>query len=177
MIAIGRDIQAKRLLAAVAIFMLAGWAAWSISSTRELESRLQNDQSDLVDLRAKLDEIERLADAPTVAGLDVDSSDRIINRISEALDQAGLSPGMLSNQAPSSPLRVGQTDFMIRSVDIKLKACSVPQIVSFCKALKDESSGTVVRDLRLFDPQRFGRRETWQSQLTLTQLVYSPTSQ
>ncbi len=168
--------QSKRLIAAAVILVLAVFAWFSFNDARQLQNQLQREGQDLSEMTSKLSEIQQLANAPKVAGFDLESSDRIINRINGALEQAGLNGDMLSNQSPSPPVRQGQSDFTIRTFEIKLKPCTVRQIASFCEALKDPSSGMVVRDLRLFDPQRVAGREIWTSQLTLTQLVYSPKS-
>ena len=169
-------LQLKRVLVAIVIVMLGIYAAWSVSETWTLADRLRDDRSDLAELKQKLAEIEQVSAAPRVAALEVEPADAILNRILRALRVAGLKPDVLANHTPSQPQRMGQSDFTLRRVEIKLKPASVPQIVAFCEALRDEATGSVIRDLQLFDPQRSGPRETWNSQMTLTQVVYSPKS-
>ncbi|MCS7465526.1 hypothetical protein NZK35_02435 [Stieleria sp. ICT_E10.1] len=166
----------KRLIAAAAIVLLALYAASSVMNTWSAASRLQLDHQDLRELRQKLDEIERVADAPRVAALELEEPNQILDRINAALKQANLSSDLLSNQTPNQPQRIGQTDFKLRRVEIKLNAATVPQIIAFCEALRDEATGSLVRDLQLFDPRQSGSRETWNSQLTLTQIIFSPKS-
>jgi len=166
----------KRLLVGSLIVALVLYAIGSIGQTRSAANRLLGDVTDLTELRRRLLEIERFSQAPAVAALEVESPDRIVNRIYAALQQAGLDENVLANQTPSQPQRIERSDFTLRRVEIQLNPATVIQIVAFCDALKDESTGSVVRDLQLYEPRRVGSRETWRSQLTLTQVIYSPKS-
>ena len=171
------NVTTKRLLVGGAVLLLGLYAASSVTSAWSAASRLDLDRQDLRELRQKLSEIDRVSDDPRVAALDLESPDQIVNRINAALLKAGLKETVLANQTPSEPQRIGQTDFKLRSVEIKLNAATVRQIAAFCDALKDASTGSVVRDLQLFDPKQSGSRETWNSQMTLTQIIFSPKSE
>lgn len=170
------NASSKRIVVAGVIVVFVLVAAFSLRETFAASRRLDADQRDLAELLHKIDVIERVADAPVVAALTVESPDQILNRILAALKQATLDEKVLANQVPSQPQRIAGSDFTLRRVEIQLNAASVSQIVAFCEALKDESTGSLVRDLQLYEPRRVGNRETWKSQLTLTQLIYSPKS-
>jgi hypothetical protein len=152
------------------------YAVWSVVQTAAAADRLRQDVGELVTLQAQLDDIQRFSEAPAVAALEVESPDQIVNRIDAAVRSAGLNESVLANQTPSQPQRIAGSDFTLRRVEIQLNAAAVPQIVAFCEALKDESTGSLVRDLQLYEPRRVGGRETWKSQLTLTQVIFSPKS-
>ena len=124
----------------------------------------------------RIAEIQSVADAPRVAALDIESPDEIVIRINAAVQQARLPRDPVVSQTTSEPQRIGRSDFSSRTVEIKLKSATVEQIVAFCDALKDESTGSVVRDLTLYNPKSSGNRETWESQMTLTQTIFSPKS-
>ena len=166
----------KRLIVGVIIILLGLYAVSSISSALRAANRLEADRQDLRELQAMLDEIRQVADAPRVAALEMEAPDQILNRIDAALKSSGLSPNLLANQTPLEPQRIGRSDFELRRVEIELDAATIEQVAAFCDALRDESTGSIVRDLQLFDPQRNGRRETWNSQMTLTQVIFSPKS-
>ena len=166
----------RRVLIGSGIIVLAVYAISAVMNVRSASDRLGLDQRDLNDLRSMLSEIDQVADAPRVAALDLESPDEIVNRINDALREAGLNPNVLANQTPFEPQRIGQSDFTLRRVEIELNAASVAEIATFCDALRDETTGSVVRDLQLYDPRRSGTRETWNSQLILTQVVFSPKS-
>lgn len=168
--------SSKRIAAGLAIIVLALFAASSVMKTWSAEKRLQLDRQDLQELQRLLDEMEQVAAAPRVAALELEAPNQILDRINAALTQNNLSPDLLANETPSEPQRIGQSDFKLRRVEIQLNAASIEQIAAFCDALKDESTGSVVRDLQLYDPRQTGSRETWNSQMTLTQVIFSPKS-
>jgi hypothetical protein len=167
----------KRLLMGGVITLLGVMALLEWSETRSAASRLATDRETLLELQDKLRDIRQFADTPRVAALELESPDRILNRIYAALEEAGLPERTLANQSPFRPQRIGRSDFKLRRVEIQLKPATLPKIVAFCQALRDESTGSVVRDLRIDQPQRQGERETWSSQLTLTQIIFSPKSE
>lgn len=166
----------KRILYGTAIILLGLYAASSVTSAWSAGSRLDQDRQDLRELQQKLSEIERVADAPRVAALELEAVNEIVNRIDDALSKAGLKDTVLANQITFEPQRIGRSEFTLRRVEIELNAATIQQIVAFCDALKDESTGSIVRDLQLFDPERSGVRETWNSQMILTQITFSPKS-
>jgi len=168
--------SAKRMTVAMAIVLLAIFAAWNVSEVLSDTRRLRSDREDLQRLRRMLFEIDQVADAPRVAALKVESADEILNRINAALSQAGLPPSALASQTPGQPQRIGRSEFTLRKVEISLGAATVAQIVTFCDALKDESTGSVVRDVSLGEPSAARGRERWQSDLVLTQVIFDPKS-
>lgn len=171
------NVTTKRLLAVGAIILLGLYAASNVTKAWSAAGRLELDRYDLRELQQKLRDIDQVSSVPRVAALELEASDRIVNRLNDACKQAGISNDLLSNQTPFQPQRIGQSDFKLRRVEIKLKAATIAQIVAFCDALKDESTGSVVRDLQLYEPQRSGRTESWKSQMTLTQVIFSPKSE
>ena len=171
------NATSKRILIGLAIISLGLYAASSVVSAWSASSRLDRDRDDLEELRQKLSEIESVSADPRVAALELEAADRIVNRIDAALLKAGLKDTVLANQTPFEPQRIGQTDFKLRRVEIKLNAATVSEIAAFCDALKDESTGSVVRDLQLFSPEQTGSGETWNSQMILTQIIFSPKSE
>lgn len=83
-------------------------------------------------------------------------------------------------EEPAAPQRIDRSDFEIRATTIDLAPASLTQILAFCENLRDEDSGTLVRDLTLTEP-RIGTQssspEKWKATLVLTQMYFSPTSQ
>lgn len=170
------SVTTWRWIIAAALVALGINAVLSVTQVLEDAKRLKQDRDSLRLMVKQIDEIRAVADAPRVAALDIESPDEIVNRVNAAVEQASLPRDPVTSQTTSEPQRVGKSDFSSRAVEIKLKAATVQQIVAFCDALKDESTGSVVRDLMLFNPKRSGNRETWESQMTLTQTIFSPKS-
>ena len=174
-----RQIARQRILIAVALVLLGIYAVYSVLSSRSAQARLSAARMDLQEIENKLDDIARLKKAPKVAALKLESPEEITNRVAKALSVAGLPASSLSEERPLDPERIQRTDFQLRSTTIKLNAARLPQIIRFCEALQDEESGAVVRDITLTDPQNgeaSRNQENWETQLTLTQMIFSPTS-
>lgn len=174
-----KQIARQRILIGVALLMLGIYAVFSMLDTWSAQARLSLAKMDLAEVAEKIDDIDRLMTAPKVAALELESPEEITNRIAKALAVAGLPASSLSEERPLDPQRIQRTDFQLRSTTIKLTPAELPQIIKFCDALHDEESGAVVRDITLTDPENGAtseKEEKWAAQLTLTQMIFSPTS-
>jgi hypothetical protein len=168
-----------RGLIALALGVLAVYAVFAVGDARSADRRLSQARADLAEITQKLADIERLRMAPKVAALKGESPAEIANRISAAREMAGLPLASLMKEQPREPVRIDRSDFELRATDIELSAATLPQIVTFCDALRDPQTGTVVRDLTLTQPRDGavgGNQEKWAGQLVLTQMIFSPTS-
>lgn len=165
-----------RLLVVVALVLLALITLNQVGAAWQAAAGLQADHSDLTLLRGQLTEIRELSDAPTIAALQVESPELIPNRIDQALARAGLTSRAFAGHTPAEPRRMGMSEFVLRTVDISLNGCTVAQIAAFAQAMREDADGTVVRDLQLHSPSQQGRRELWDCELVLTQVVFSPKS-
>ena len=169
----------QRILIAAALAILSVYALLAILGTREAQGRLSAARVDLAEVRAKLSEMERLMQAPKVAALQLESPAEISNRVAAARQAAGLPQSSLLREEPLDPQRIQRSDFELRSTTIDLAPATLPQILKFCDRLRDEETGSIVRDLRLNVPQNGssgGGREKWEAGLTLTQMIFSPKS-
>ncbi|MCC9599466.1 hypothetical protein LOC67_02755 [Stieleria sp. JC731] len=169
--------NSKRIAIAAFVGLLSLYAVSAVSEVRQKSQRLQNGQADLIELRQKLSQIQALSDKPSIAALQIQAADELLNRIYTAIADAGLPERMLSTQSPSAPQRIDRSDYMLQSVSIKLNRATVPQITAFCDELEDASTGSLVRDMKLTSPTRQGNRELWDCQLILTQITFSPKSE
>lgn len=167
----------RRLLVGIAIAILGVYALVSVWDVGAATDRLSAAEDDFAELQTKLTQIEQWKDAPRVAALEIESPSQITNRISAARESAGLPQSSLLREQPSAPQRIGRTDFELRSTTIQLSASTISQILTFCDAMRDEQSGTLVRDLRLSVPQSGAGSaggEVWEAEMTLTQTIFSP---
>jgi hypothetical protein len=168
-----------RLLIALALGILAVYAFFSVLDARAAQSLLAEARGDLAEVKSKLADIDRLKRAPKVAALQLESPAEITNRIAAALQVAGLSKSNLLKEEPLDPQRIQRTDFDQRITMIDLTPATLPQIIKFCDALRDEETGTIVRDITLTEPQggaNGGVEEKWETELVLTQMIFSPKS-
>lgn len=174
-----KEMMRRRWLIAIALGMLGVYAVLSVREARSAATRLDQARADLAEVSLKLTEIDRLRAAPKVAALRLESPAEIANRVSAAREAAGLPQSALLKEQPLDPVRIDRSDFELRATMIDLSAASLPQIMAFCQALRDEETGTTVRDITLREARlgaNGGDGEEWVAQLVLTQMIFSPTS-
>ncbi len=168
-----------RLMVGVAIVVLGIYALMGVRAARIAANRLSQTRIDFAEVTRKLSEIDRLQKTPKVAALHLESPAEISSRISAARQAAGLPQSSLLKEQPSDPVRLDRSDFELRATAIDLSAATLPQIIAFCDALRDEETGTIVRDITLNEPRNGGvggKQEKWVAQLVLTQMIFSPKS-
>ena len=169
----------QRILIAVALMILSVYAILAVLQARAARTRLIAARGDLAEVNQKLKAIKRFKQAPRVASLELEPPAEIPNRIAAALQAAGLEPSMLLKEQPLDPRRIQRSDFELRSTTIELAPVTLTQIVKFCESLRNEQTGSVIRDLTLPEPQNGASgdaREKWAAQLILTQMIFSPKS-
>ncbi|MGI9474026.1 MAG: hypothetical protein ACR2NZ_20975 [Rubripirellula sp.] len=175
----GQQIKRRRLMAAGLLAVLAVYAVFGVLDARSARKRLTETRRDASEIEGMLADITRLRTAPKVAALQLQSPAEITNRIAAARQIAGLPESSLLKEEPLSPQRIQRSDFELRSTTIDLAPATLPQILQFCEALRDEETGTLVRDISLSEPtgEANGRgQEKWEATLVLTQMIFSPKS-
>lgn len=177
--ATAKETTRQRGLVALALVILGVYALLSVNDALAAAGRLSQARGDLLEVSQKLAEMERLQMAPKVAALQLESPAEITNRVSAARESAGLPQSSLMKEQPLDPVRIDRSDFELRATMIDLSAATLPQIIAFCDALRDEDTGTIVRDITLNEPRNSadgGKQEKWVAQLVLTQMIFSPKS-
>ncbi|TWU58428.1 hypothetical protein Poly51_12060 [Rubripirellula tenax] len=167
----------RRWLFGIVVGILGIYSMLAVLDAGAAGDRLRGAQADLDEMTTKIAQIDRLKDAPRVAALSLESPSEITNRISDAREAAGLPQSSLMREQPTDPQRIGRSDFELRVTTIQLAPSTLPQILKFCEALRDEQTGTLVRDLRLSLPQNSasrGNQEVWEAEMALTQMIFSP---
>ncbi|MGI9468549.1 MAG: hypothetical protein ACR2OA_15635 [Rubripirellula sp.] len=175
----GKNAKRQRRLIAVALVMMGIYAIIGVMGTQSKQKRLDQSARDLDSIYTMLNDINHLKTVPKVAALRLDSPAEVTNRISAARSTAGLPESTLLREEPTAPQRIDRSDFELRSTTIDLAPASLTQIIAFCENLRDEDSGTLVRDLTLTQPRLETQQtglETWKATLVLTQMFFSPTS-
>lgn len=170
----------QRILIGAALGVMGVYAFFSVLDARSASVRLSTVHGELNEVKKKLREIESLSAAPSVAALESEPPGALNDRIDTALKKAGLPPSGKLSQDPLEPRQIDRTQYKELKTIIKLAPATLPKIVTFCDALRDEDTGSVVSDLSLSPPTNSGnnaRQELWGATLTLTQTIYSPKSE
>ncbi len=180
------SLRSLILLGVLSLIFLVAINFWACSRMLASQKRFEAASRDLTASQRQVAEIQRLRYRPTVASsLQESISDsEMTQRLDKALAQAGLRDDQLT-ETPSSENNVSQeskpnenNNYKQQRTDITLIGVSLTQLVQFCEYLEDPQKGLVVRGLNLRpDPSIASTGvELWTVSLTLTQLIFSPTS-
>ncbi len=158
---------------------------WTIQRMLVSQSRFEEASSELSLSQLRVTDIQRLKYRPTVASLEKESDSEMTRRVDEALAKAGISNDQLTennsigvSELPQESLRNGKANYEQRLTNIKLVAVTMQQLVQFCEFIEDPKKGLTVRDLAFVadTSNASTAAELWTVTLTLTQLIFSPTS-
>jgi len=180
MIEASTNVMRQRILISLALAILGFYALLSVRRARAAAERLQLARQEQMEMQRLLDEIQQLSLAPRIAADDAEAPGAIGERIEAARVLARLPENAISDQNPLTPTRIERTDFEQRKVVVTLNPAPLASIATFCDALRDEDTGSVVSDLKLTIPSNSksqANQEAWRATLILTQTIYSPKSQ
>lgn len=126
-----------------------------------------------------LAEIHDLQTTPPTAAIHVDADELIIASISAALVAAEIPTDSLQSVSPEQPTRIAASNYQQRITRFELRSVKMLGIAHLAEYLERDSDGLLVRDLVLTPHENANAStvgERWDARLTLTQLIYSPTS-
>jgi hypothetical protein len=164
----------------VALSLLSGVVlVWSIFQLRAAHRQLNITRGATGECRSIGRSIGEIAARPEVAALVAESPQELIRRIASSLDEAGIGRESLLAVTPAEVMRIVSTDYQQRLTEVELKGVSLPMLASFYDAL-GSGDGLYLNDLLLIPALPPGTasegQEVWDARLTLTQIIYSPTS-
>lgn len=168
---------------ATGLVAMIGVNLWSVNRMWGAKAQVHEAVEELEEARRDLANLRRLEVQPRVASLEeeTESPSDIAERILNAFRQAGLpettrydSPVSASNTV-SDQFR--DSDYVERETLINIYELRLPQIVQFAQFLEEPEKGLTVRDVTLTaGTSTAPGNETWNANLTLTQLIFSPKS-
>ncbi|MFN3193450.1 MAG: hypothetical protein ACE361_23260 [Aureliella sp.] len=141
-------------------------------------------QANLDECEQVVEEIARLQKRPRLATSNLGSSQDTSQRIAAAIEAAGIPSKSLQSMSPSPEARLGVSDYRERTTRLDFRGVALAKLHAFESQLR-KGSGLTVSELTISVPNRADLREVggaskelefWNAQLTLTELIYSPTS-
>lgn len=127
--------------------------------------------------RQQAAEIEQIRQQPKFAALAVLTDQELSERVRSARDAAGIAESAVDLIDPQQPVAIGRSAYLRRPVAIDLRSISLKQVAVFVDRLTDVESGMWVSQLRLSPVRQMeADHELWNTELVLTQLLFSPTS-
>ncbi len=170
-------VWATMLLLGIA-FGVTGWNEY-----RSAAASLTAKKAELLESERIVQQIKSSATKPRLASLNLESLQQISHRVAEAANRASVPTNRLASITPYPPVRILDSAYQQRATELNLKAVTLPTLAAFASNLQDDASGLVIRDVNLSPMLANSSIETghdglerWDVRLTLTQMIYSPTS-
>ena len=159
------------------IALLIG-AVWSGLDWRTAAARARDRRTDLDRCVELAKDIGRLRSRPRLAALyTAESAAAITQRAEDAVEAAHMPVGNLESVEPGSPQPLGASDYLLRPTRIVLNQTSMEQLLRFCRSLTGDTRRLTIRNINLLPAQSADRGTVrWAVDITLTELVYSPTN-
>ena len=157
----------------VLLAMGIGGAAWSVDWMLGRRQAARYASEDLAACRALTCEIASLRQKPKVATTEAMGAGELGQRIQAASRQAGMGEASIEGIYPQPARRMGDSPYVQKPTVLALRGVSLPQVAAFLYHLSADG-GLSVRDLRLRSPHSEAPQDTWDAEVTVTVLVYSP---
>ena len=172
-------LSGKQILLLLGLSTLVGLALLGYWRMNAAAAAMRAAARDVGECRRLVAEIAGLQELPQFAALEPDSSSLIGQRIEQATKDARLEPASLIRIQPQPSFRMGNSDYRLWPTRLELSQVTLEQVASFAHSLADEERGLTVGDLRIWttsSASSAGMQESWSSEITLTQVTFSPTS-
>ena len=180
------SLRSLILLGILSLIFLVAINFWAVSKMLASQKRFEESSQELTVSQRHAAEIQRLKYRPTIASsLQESISDsEMTARLNNALAHAGLREDQLTENPSTENIASQESkpddnnNYKQQRTDITLSGVSLTQLVQFCEFVENPQKGLVVRGLNLLpDPSNASTSvELWNVTLTLTQLIFSPTS-
>ena len=170
---------AKLRLAAGALGVLLAACVWAWTRASAAAAGADAAAEVLADCRRLAAEIAALrADAPKAAA-ELAAEGAVIERVAAAARSAGLPADAVRDVDPGGARRAGDTAYRTRATGLSLAPLPLPDLARFLEALTADEPGLTVTAVRLAPPRSAADPsgpERWSADLTLTRLIYDPTT-
>jgi len=124
-----------------------------------------------------IERIERLRQTPQRADIRSQSETELAGRIEEAAAQADLPRNNIVRIDPGEPRRLTGTDYKKQPTDVELRSVSLKSLITFLHTVAENSESQAdflwLTSTRT-DEQSAAVSESWNAQLTLSNLIFSP---
>jgi hypothetical protein len=161
--------------AAIALFVLDGWAFWQWASGQEA---LESAQVELAADNRLANSIRTLRAKPAKLESTARSAESLAQLIETSAQKVGLGTDHIVHVAPSEPRRLGNTPYLEQSTAVELRAVSLKQVVDLTQAVSQAAPRLTVPSISIrvppSDANPAATTELWNVELTLTGHLYEP---
>lgn len=164
--------------------MLAGFVALSIWSYLQLKQNRGASAAaaaSLQECRELAGQIHDLRAQPLRAGLWAHSRTELAERIEESANNAQVPFAHVMRIDPLGARRIDNTAYLQQATSVQLESITLKQLVTLVSSLTESDGGLQVPAIRLLVSKNAPRASTgaeiWDAEVTLTYLIFSPTSE
>ncbi len=169
--------RSKPFALGVTFIGLSLMTVYSYAQMRSTTDGVRRADAELKTCHRLVSEIINLQVRPGFAAVEQEPPSAMANRVQQAVRLARLPTGAVVRVAPQPTTRLGNTSYQVAATTLELRNVTLEQVTTFSQHLIDEDHGLTVRDLRLYaSGVPNSGPETWSADLTLTQLIFSPTT-
>ena len=166
-------VNRKAALIACLLLLLG---LWNWVEARGLASK-HNSHAALIDqieqMNADVQRVKVLRAAPRSATDRERPNDELLAQIRNAMDEAGMPAERWIGNDPALPVRVPRSSYKRLSTRLSFEQVTLLNLVTFAFHLTDNDRALRISDIRLVAP-RGDDPEMWDTELTVTYLIYSP---
>ncbi|MCR9293812.1 MAG: hypothetical protein NXI32_13890 [bacterium] len=152
---------------------------WSFLQMFSAQRHLRQTQQATEQCQQTGEQIRRLASKPTIAATALESSQELLLSITAAITSVDIQADKLVSVSPGEILRLGNSNFQQRATQLLLRDIELSKLAAFYNALTDRN-GLCLSGVTLTpaadSPNASNTGESWNARLTLTEIIYSPTS-
>ncbi|MEM8670549.1 MAG: hypothetical protein AAGG48_23690 [Planctomycetota bacterium] len=174
-----KNVRQSTVLFSIVLTALCVVAVGLHFAAARAETREGLQQDDLVDCRRMAMEINRLRAGKQRALLKTKPAGELNRKISSWAKQSGIPADSLVRIDPRPPNRVGDTVYLEQVTELEILGSQLPKLVELSQIAEQAEDGLKVSSMRLSLPRSDPSEqdvEIWNVELTLTYLIYSPTS-
>lgn len=158
---------------AALLILLCLLVLWSFNSLGHERANAHLAAEDLAQCRQLAADIESLRQKPAVASAQPIETREIAKRVESAAQDSAIPQSSIGEITPQPAQRMGNLPYLQKPTTLTLRNITLPQLGPFLHRLTLDS-GLSIRDLRLVALKHEESGATWNADIVLSSLIYSP---
>lgn len=167
-----------RTLLVLLMFCACVILIWTSSQFYKKHKMANTANAEVHQCRLLVDKIVQARTKPSFAVADPQSTAKITEQIEFSLKESGIPVGNLIRVDPRPAKRIGKSCYKKQYTHLELHNATLPSLVKFLHMLCDNDLKLNISELKLRTPRHddtaANKNEFWQTELVLTQLIFSP---
>jgi hypothetical protein len=161
------------LLSCISVVGLLALNGYGMIRLLEARRALSEARLGASEAAAVVEQIQSLKTRPALVAARALEAAELARRTESAAANVNIAAQAILRITPGVPRRLANTPYVQQQTQVIVKDATLRQVILLMQAL-DQESGLRASAVRLTAPRREDDRGTWQVELTLSYLVYSP---